>query len=157
VSDGTPLKHVKIADALRGQIKSGELPEGAKLIMRNLAREYDVSPGVICRALTSLGYEDLVFLDLSDGRWHVRAKPAPYEPPRLGASEDPDGVSDSRTAPPVNLLSLLDLGQGASLLTRADESAGRVARELCPPDATQAQRIALHEFLHKVASEVRWP
>jgi DNA-binding GntR family transcriptional regulator len=159
VSADARFKYVKVADALRGRIESGELPEGAKLVMRRLAREYGVGPRVVCAALSSLGRENLVFLDQRDG-WHVKARPAPYVPPRaprLGASEGSGGVSDSGTAPPVNLLSLLDLEQGASLLTCADESAGRVARELCPPDATLAQRIALYELLHKVASEVRWP
>lgn len=152
------VKCVNVADVLRGRIKSGEWPEGTTLIMRRLAREYLVSSGTICGALSILSREGLVVLDLHNGgRWRVKAKPAPDEPPQLGASEDSDGVSDSRTPPPVNLLSLLDLGQGASLLTRAYKSAERVARELCPPDATQAQRTALYDFLHKIASEVRWP
>jgi DNA-binding GntR family transcriptional regulator len=110
MSADTRFKYVNVADALRGRIESGKLPAGTKLMMHRLAKEYGVSPGTILGALSSLSRENLVYLDRRGG-WRVGAKPAPDAPPRLGASEDSGGVSDSRTAQPVSLLSLLDLGR----------------------------------------------
>jgi hypothetical protein len=58
---------------------------------------------------------------------------------------------------PVTLLSLLDLEHGASLAAEADAAAARIALELCPPDATQAERKALGEFLDKITFAVKFP
>jgi hypothetical protein len=32
-----------------------------------------------------------------------------------------------------------------------------MAREMCPEHLTAAERVAMYEFLHKVAMYVRWP
>jgi hypothetical protein len=58
---------------------------------------------------------------------------------------------------PVTLLNLLDVEHGTSLQTQSNAAAVRIARELCAEGMTRAERIALHEFLIKVADAVRWP
>lgn len=58
---------------------------------------------------------------------------------------------------PVTLLNLLDVEHGVSLRAESDAAALRIARELCADGMTQAERIALHEFLYKIANAVRWP
>jgi DNA-binding transcriptional MocR family regulator len=152
------VKYVAVADALRERIKTGELPGGEKLVMSTLAKEYDVCPGTICGALSSLAHENLVLINQQDGRWHVGARPrsvlsAPQRAPRLGAS----GPSDSGTTSSVNLMGLLDLELGTSFQTNANETARRIARELCPTNATEAERAALGQFLDKIANAVKWP
>jgi transcriptional regulator with XRE-family HTH domain len=57
---------------------------------------------------------------------------------------------------PVNLLDLLDIKRGAALRTEAAAVAARVAHELSE-GMTQAERIAVHQFLTEVADAVRWP
>jgi len=56
----------------------------------------------------------------------------------------------------VKLLNLLDIERGASLRAEAAWTAERVARELSE-GMTQAERIAMNEFLDEVARAVRWP
>ena len=56
----------------------------------------------------------------------------------------------------VKLLNLLDIEQGASLRAESNAVAVRLARELSE-GMTQAERIAVHEFLNQVARAVRWP
>ena len=56
----------------------------------------------------------------------------------------------------VKLLNLLDIEHGASLRAESSVAAVRVARELSE-GMTQAERIAIHEFLTDVAAAVRWP
>ena len=56
----------------------------------------------------------------------------------------------------VKLLNLLDIAHGASLRAESNDAAVRVARELSE-GMTQAERIAIHEFLTEVAGAVRWP
>ncbi len=62
----------------------------------------------------------------------------------------------SQAASFAALLGLADLGHGASLQAEADAMAARLAREMSE-GMTQAQRVAVHEFLTKVAGKVRWP
>ena len=61
-----------------------------------------------------------------------------------------------RIEPTVKLLNLLDIEHGASLRTESNAVAARIARELSE-GMTQAERIAVHEFLNEVARAVRWP
>jgi hypothetical protein len=60
-------------------------------------------------------------------------------------------------APPVVLRNITDMELGVTLLAGADEAAMRIAREMCPQSITPAERVALYEFLQKVALHVRWP
>lgn len=62
----------------------------------------------------------------------------------------------SQTAPFAALLSLIDLGYGASFQAETNARASRLAHEISQ-GMTSAQRVAVHEFLTKVAREVRWP
>jgi hypothetical protein len=57
---------------------------------------------------------------------------------------------------PVKLLSLFDIGHGASLRAESTAVAVRVAKELSE-GMTQSERIAVSEFLIEVANAVRWP
>jgi hypothetical protein len=43
------------------------------------------------------------------------------------------------------------------LRVESDAAAVRIARELCAEGMTQAERIAIHEFLTQIAKAVRWP
>jgi len=61
-----------------------------------------------------------------------------------------------RAATTVKLLNLLDIEHGASLRAESTVAAVRVARELSE-GMTQAERIAIHQFLTEVADAVRWP
>jgi hypothetical protein len=54
------------------------------------------------------------------------------------------------------LLGLVDLGHGASLQAETNAMAARLAREMSE-GMTAAERIAVHQFLTKVADKVRWP
>jgi hypothetical protein len=51
----------------------------------------------------------------------------------------------------------MDVELGVTLRTESDAAAVRVARELCAEGITQPERVALYEFLHKIADAVRWP
>jgi transcriptional regulator with XRE-family HTH domain len=62
----------------------------------------------------------------------------------------------SQATPFAALLGLVDLGHGASLQAETDALAARLAREMSE-GMTGAQRKAVHEFLTKVADQVRWP
>lgn len=62
----------------------------------------------------------------------------------------------SQAAPFAALPGLVDLGHGASLQAETNATAARLAREMSQ-GMTPTQRIAVHEFLTKVAGEVRWP
>lgn len=61
-----------------------------------------------------------------------------------------------KTETTVKLLNLLDIEQGAALRAESNATAARLARELSE-GMTQAERIAVHEFLNEVARVVRWP
>lgn len=56
----------------------------------------------------------------------------------------------------VGLLGLVDIEHGASLRAESRRQAARIARELSE-GMTQAERIAVHEFLDNIADEIRWP
>jgi hypothetical protein len=44
-----------------------------------------------------------------------------------------------------------------TLRAESDAVARRVAREMCHEGITGHERVAIYEFLHKVAAAVRWP
>jgi hypothetical protein len=44
-----------------------------------------------------------------------------------------------------------------TMRAESDAAARRIARDMHPEDMTEGQRIALYEFLHKVAYSVRYP
>lgn len=67
----------------------------------------------------------------------------------------------ARKAPPPSqplaaLVSLADVGEGASLQAASRALAARMAAELAA-GKSQAERVALSEFLSRVADWVRWP
>jgi hypothetical protein len=62
----------------------------------------------------------------------------------------------SKTPTTTKLLNLLDIEQGASLRAESTAAAVRIAHELAE-GMTQAERIAVGEFLTEVANAVRWP
>ena len=62
----------------------------------------------------------------------------------------------SKTPTTTKLLNLLDIEQGASLRAESTAVAVRIAYELAE-GMTQAERIAVGEFLTEVAKAVRWP
>lgn len=73
--------------------------------------------------------------------------------PEDTAAPEP-GESGARA--PVKLLNLLDIERGAKLHANATAAAARAALELSE-GMTQAERIAVHQFLYEVANNVRWP
>jgi hypothetical protein len=68
-------------------------------------------------------------------------------------------TAPKKTPPPspATLLSLLDVEHGTSLQGESNAAALRIAHELCANGMTEADRIALSEFLDKIARAVRWP
>jgi hypothetical protein len=66
-------------------------------------------------------------------------------------------MTTKKTAPPpVTLRSNVDVELGVTLRAESYAAAVRIARELCAEGVTQPERIALYEFLHKIADAVRW-
>jgi len=59
--------------------------------------------------------------------------------------------------PATTLRSIIDVELGVTMRTESDAAAIRVARDLYEAGITRAERIALQDFLYKVAQEVRFP
>ena len=70
-----------------------------------------------------------------------------------GASSPPRAPQATQFAA---LLGLIDLGHGASMQAATNAMAAQLAREMSE-GMTPAERIAVDEFLTKVALKVRWP
>jgi DNA-binding GntR family transcriptional regulator len=66
------LKRSRVARSLRERIGRGELGDGEKLSMRQLAAEYGVSRSVVRGALCSLNDDGLAVQETVSARWRVR-------------------------------------------------------------------------------------
>jgi hypothetical protein len=51
----------------------------------------------------------------------------------------------------------MDAEMAITMRAESDATAERIARQISHQGITQAERIAIYEFLHKIASAVRWP
>jgi hypothetical protein len=58
---------------------------------------------------------------------------------------------------PATVRGIPDIELAITMRAESDATARRIARDICPEDSTQAERIAIYDFLHKVANAVRWP
>jgi transcriptional regulator with XRE-family HTH domain len=84
-------------------------------------------------------------------------RPADYLSEILAGRHPEDTAeTDPGTCAPVKLLNLLDIERGAKLRANATSAAVRLARELSE-GMTQAERVAVHQFLNEIADNVRWP
>jgi transcriptional regulator with XRE-family HTH domain len=77
------------------------------------------------------------------------------------AGRDPEDRAEAESGEPgarapVKLLNLLEIGRGAKLRASATAAAVRLARELSE-GMTEAERVAVHQFLYEIADHVRWP
>ncbi|HEX4832503.1 MAG TPA: hypothetical protein VH478_15575 [Trebonia sp.] len=81
------------------------------------------------------------------------------KPPQRGTRKalPAKAAPDSQPSPSALLASLVDAEMAVTMRAESDAAARRIARDMHPEDMTEGQRIALYEFLHKVAYSVRYP
>jgi DNA-binding transcriptional regulator YhcF (GntR family) len=73
--DGTPI-YLQIAERIRAQIASGELPPGGKIpTVREIAETAGVNPNTVQRALSELESSALVAAERGNGGRYVSANP----------------------------------------------------------------------------------
>jgi DNA-binding transcriptional regulator YhcF (GntR family) len=73
--DGTPI-YLQIAERIRAQIASGELPPGGKIpTVREIAETAGVNPNTVQRALSELESSALVASERGNGGRYVSANP----------------------------------------------------------------------------------
>lgn len=135
MTDGPAYR--RIADALRSQIRAGELPPGAKLpSLSELAEQHNVSTGVAREAIVILRAEGLLESRQGAGNYvRVFSQIPRSNPGRLAraqwgtgkAIQDHDtqprprtvDVVVSESAPPADVANMLDLPAGAMAIIRA--------------------------------------
>jgi DNA-binding GntR family transcriptional regulator len=66
-AEALPTSYQRITERLRGEILRGELPAGARLKLRDIARRFDASPVPVREALQALQSEGLVTLEAFRG------------------------------------------------------------------------------------------
>ena len=58
---------------------------------------------------------------------------------------------------PATLRSILDVELAITMRAESNAAARRIARQMCHDGITKEERVAMYEFLHKVAEAVRYP
>jgi hypothetical protein len=58
---------------------------------------------------------------------------------------------------PGSLRGIADVELAITMRAESDAVARRMACEMCHEGITKQERIAIYDFLHKVAEAVRWP